>query len=87
MDAGGNCIRGELRRSCDVYYAAKLLRKPVTITGANGYTRTGQALLDYSRDDGPSIQRVQLVSNRDQLIYQGDVTVHAASGGAHRLSL
>jgi vitamin B12 transporter len=39
----------------------------VTITGANGYTATGRAVLD-----GPSIFGDQLVNNRDQLLYQGD---------------
>ena len=41
----------------------------VTITGANGYSVTGQALLDYA---GTYPQGYQLVSNRDQLVYQGD---------------
>jgi iron complex outermembrane receptor protein/vitamin B12 transporter len=39
----------------------------VTITGANGYSVTGQAVLD-----GPTAYGDQLVNNRDQLIYQGD---------------
>jgi iron complex outermembrane receptor protein/vitamin B12 transporter len=42
----------------------------VTIAGANGYSASGQALLDYS----PS-SYYQLVNNRDQFVYQGDVTV------------
>ncbi len=41
----------------------------VTITGANGYSVTGQALLDYA---GTYPQGHQLVSNRDELVYQGD---------------
>jgi iron complex outermembrane receptor protein/vitamin B12 transporter len=45
---------------------------PVTITGANGYSVTGPALLDYA---GNYPQENQLVSNRDELIYQGDYTV------------
>ena len=50
----------------------------VTITGANGYSVTGQAVLDYA---GTYPQRHQLVSNRDQLMYQGDyrVTPHLAA--------
>ncbi len=44
---------------------------PVTITGANGYSVTGQALLDYA---GTYPQGYQLVSNRDQIVYRGDVT-------------
>ncbi|MDR3724330.1 MAG: TonB-dependent receptor plug domain-containing protein [Terracidiphilus sp.] len=52
----------------------------VTITGANGYSATGQAALDCSTFG------VQYVSNRDQLLYQGDVafTPHlAATVGFH----
>jgi iron complex outermembrane receptor protein/vitamin B12 transporter len=41
----------------------------VTITGANGYSVTGRALMDYA---GTYPQGYQLVSNRDQLVYQGD---------------
>lgn len=43
------------------------LGKQVTITGANGYSVTGQAILDYS---GIYPYSYQLVSNRDQLNYQ-----------------
>ena len=43
--------------------------EPVTITGANGYSASGQALLDYA---GVYPQGYQLVSNRDQLLYEGD---------------
>jgi iron complex outermembrane receptor protein/vitamin B12 transporter len=45
---------------------------PITITGANGYSVTGPALLDYA---GTYPQENQLVSNRDALVYQGDYTV------------
>jgi vitamin B12 transporter len=41
----------------------------VTITGANGYSATGQAVLDCST------YGVQLVSNRDALVYHGDITI------------
>lgn len=44
------------------------LGNTVTITGANGYSATGQAVLDCST------YLAQLVSNRDALIYQGDLT-------------
>ena len=49
----------------------------VTITGANGYSVTGRALMNYG---GTYPQGYQLVSNRDQLVYQGDynVTPHLA---------
>ena len=41
----------------------------VTITGANGYSATGQAILDYP-ETYPSSEFLD--SNRDQLVYQGD---------------
>ena len=44
----------------------------VFITGANGYEATGRALLDYP---GTYPEHNQLVSNRDQLVYQGDYKV------------
>ena len=44
---------------------------PVTIHGANGYSATGAALLDFP---GPYPER-QLVSNRDALVYHGDLTI------------
>ncbi len=45
------------------------LGNPVAITGANGYSVSGQAVLDCST------YKSQLVSNRDQLIYRGDITI------------
>ena len=42
---------------------------PVTITGANGASASGQAILDYP---GTYPYQYNLVSNRDQLLYQGD---------------
>jgi len=50
-------------------YGPGTLGNVVTITGANGYTATGQAVLDCST------YSAQLVSNRDQLIYRGDITI------------
>jgi iron complex outermembrane receptor protein/vitamin B12 transporter len=47
----------------------------VTITGANGYSTTGQAQLDSPGTYDPYPQGYQLVSNRDQLSYQGDYRV------------
>ena len=45
---------------------------PVTITGANGYSASGQALLDYSEANGETYPtQNQLVNNRDQYVYQG----------------
>jgi iron complex outermembrane receptor protein/vitamin B12 transporter len=45
------------------------LGKLLTITGANGYSVTGQAIQDYA---GAYPNGYQQVSNRDQLTYQGD---------------
>jgi iron complex outermembrane receptor protein/vitamin B12 transporter len=55
----------------------------VNITGANGYTVTGQALLDYAETYPVEDQ---LVNNRDQLVYQADYrfTPHLlATAGFH----
>jgi len=41
----------------------------VTFTGANGYTASGRAMLDYP-EQYPFNE--QFVSNRDQVVYQGD---------------
>jgi vitamin B12 transporter len=51
---------------------------PVTITGANGYVVSGPVLLNYA---GTYPELNQLVSNRDELVYQGDyaVTPHLAA--------
>jgi vitamin B12 transporter len=59
------------------------LGNTVTITGANGSSATGQAVLDY---DEQYPYQSQLVSNRDQLIYQGEYTITphlAALAGFH----
>ncbi|HEU5352351.1 MAG TPA: TonB-dependent receptor [Terracidiphilus sp.] len=49
----------------------------VTIIGANGYSATGQAVLDYAQSYP---FQDSIVSNRDELVYQGDyqVTPHLA---------
>jgi iron complex outermembrane receptor protein/vitamin B12 transporter len=47
---------------------------PVTIQGANGYSAAGPALLNYSAANGSVYpNRLDLVSNRDQFLYQGDL--------------
>jgi iron complex outermembrane receptor protein/vitamin B12 transporter len=49
---------------------------PVTIQGANGYSASGPALLDYSWANGSVYPNEdQFVSNRDQIGYQGDITI------------
>jgi iron complex outermembrane receptor protein/vitamin B12 transporter len=53
----------------DACYGPGTFGNVVTITGANGYSATGQAALDCSTYGS------QLVSNRDALTYHGDVTI------------
>lgn len=50
-------------------YSAAYFGNTVTIRGANGYSATGQAVLDCA---GSYPSGDQLASNRDQLVYQGD---------------
>jgi iron complex outermembrane receptor protein/vitamin B12 transporter len=55
--------------STDYCFGPETLGNTVTITGANGYSATGQAVLDCSTF------RAQYVNNRDQAGYQGDITI------------
>jgi iron complex outermembrane receptor protein/vitamin B12 transporter len=58
------------------YSGANFYGMPVTIDGANGYSASGQALLDYSWDDGATYpSESEQVNNRDQGIYRGDFIV------------
>lgn len=57
----------------DTFTGGNFYGLPVTIQGANGYSATGSALMNYSVANGsvyPS--RLDLVNNRDQFLYQGD---------------
>ncbi len=58
----------------DYCFGPETLGNTVTITGANGYSATGQAVLDCST------YRAQYVNNRDHGGYQGDIafTPHLA---------
>ena len=60
---------GQLIEDYDGFGDNAYFGKTVTINGANGSSATGQAILDY-----PEIYPYSsyLVSNRDQLLYQGD---------------
>jgi iron complex outermembrane receptor protein/vitamin B12 transporter len=55
--------------STDYCFGPETLGNNVTIAGANGYSATGQAVLDCSTF------RAQYVSNRDRIGYQGDITI------------
>jgi iron complex outermembrane receptor protein/vitamin B12 transporter len=47
---------------------------PITIQGANGYSVTGPALLNYSAANYSVYpNRLDLISNRDRFLYQGDL--------------
>lgn len=48
------------------------LGQVVTITGANGYSVTGQAILDFA---GTYPFKQQYVNNRDQFVYRGDYRI------------
>ena len=62
-------LSGNLQTFTPYCFGPGTLGNAVTITGANGYSATGQAVLDCSTF------KSQLVSNRDQLIYRGDITI------------
>jgi iron complex outermembrane receptor protein/vitamin B12 transporter len=57
-------------------FAGNYYGLPVEIVGANGYRAAGQALLNYSTLNYSTYpNRLDLISNRDQFIYQGDLTL------------
>jgi iron complex outermembrane receptor protein/vitamin B12 transporter len=69
---------GQLINNYDGFGDSAYFGKNVTITGANGAFAIGQAILDYPQTYP---YRYSLVSNRDQLLYQGDyrITPHLAA--------
>ena len=60
----------------DIYGDEAYFGNPVTVTGANGASVSGQAILDFPclTTTGPCAAN-QIVSNRDAVVYQGDYTV------------
>jgi iron complex outermembrane receptor protein/vitamin B12 transporter len=70
----GICIpAGSCGGAADTYTGGNYYGFPVLIQGANGYSATGPALLDYSAANGSVYpNRLDLISNRDQFLYQGD---------------
>jgi len=75
---------GNLQPYSNYCYGSATLGNTVTITGANGYSATGQAVLDCIASTYPGGD--QIVNNRDQIVYQGDyrITPHlAALAGFH----
>jgi iron complex outermembrane receptor protein/vitamin B12 transporter len=71
----GVCIPAD---SCDgapdSFTGGNFYGLPLTIAGANGYSAAGPALLNYSAANGSVYpNRLDLISNRDQILYQGDL--------------
>jgi vitamin B12 transporter len=62
-------LSGYYQPNVDYCFGPGTLGNTVTITGANGYSATGQAALDCST------YQSQFVSDRDQLVYRGDITI------------
>jgi iron complex outermembrane receptor protein/vitamin B12 transporter len=77
--AAGICIpAGSCNGAPDSFTGGNFYGLPVTIEGANGYSATGPALLNYSAANGSVYpNRLDLISNRDQFLYQGDLHLTA----------
>ena len=71
---------GQRRLRC--HYGDSASGNPVTITGANGYSATGQAVLDYAQTY--PYQLPACLQPRSAHL-PGRLPVYAAPGGAHRL--
>ena len=63
---------GSLIQDYDGFGDSAYFGNPVTITGANGFSANGQALLDFP---GSYPEESQNVNNRDALDYRGDITI------------
>jgi iron complex outermembrane receptor protein/vitamin B12 transporter len=70
----GVCIpAGSCNGAPDTYTGGNFYGLTFTIQGANGYSATGPALMNYSAANGSVYpNRLDLVNNRDQCLYQGD---------------
>jgi iron complex outermembrane receptor protein/vitamin B12 transporter len=75
--AEGTCIpAGTCNEAPGTPGAGNYYGLPITIQGANGYSVTGQTLLDYSTANYAIYPSgFQQVSNRDALTYQGDYAI------------
>jgi iron complex outermembrane receptor protein/vitamin B12 transporter len=71
----GICIpAGSCNGAANSFTGGNFYGLPVTIKGANGYSAAGPALLNYSAANGSVYpNRLDLISNRDQFFYQGDL--------------
>jgi iron complex outermembrane receptor protein/vitamin B12 transporter len=70
----GICIpAGSCSGAPDSFTGGNYYGLAFTIQGANGYSAIGPALMNYSEANGSVYpNRLDLVNNRDQLLYQGD---------------
>jgi iron complex outermembrane receptor protein/vitamin B12 transporter len=70
----GICIpAGSCDGAFDTFTGGNFYGLPVTIKGANGYSAVGPALLNYSAANGGAYpNRLDVINNRDQFLYQGD---------------
>lgn len=74
----GTCIPAGTCTGPVTYMGGNYFGNPLTIKGANGYSASGRALLDYSTVNGSvygNLSGDQLISNRDQVIYRGDINI------------
>ena len=71
----GICIpAGSCDGAPDSFTGGNFYGYAVDIKGANGYSAIGPALLNYSAANGSVYpNRLDLISNRDQFLYQGDL--------------
>jgi vitamin B12 transporter len=59
--------------AADTFTGGNFYGLPVTIQGANGYSATGPALMNYSVANGSVYpNRLDIINNRNQFLYQGD---------------
>ena len=68
-------LSGNYQSFTDYCFGPGTLGGTVTIKGANGYTATGQAVLDCASSNTGYVDQSQIVSDRDQLVYRGDITI------------
>jgi iron complex outermembrane receptor protein/vitamin B12 transporter len=68
-------LSGNKQSYVDYCFGPGTLGNLVTIAGANGYSATGQAALDCASANSGYVYKSQLVNNRDQAGYQGDITI------------
>jgi len=60
--------------AADTYTGGNFYGLPIMIQGANGYSATGPALMNYSVANGSVYpNRLDIINNRDQFLYQGDI--------------